>query len=109
MRFAGRDLGDGTIVEFCIDITETKRREAASCALAALGSEMITADQPDVIFEKIVEAAVGLMHSDFASMQLFHPDRGEAGELELLAHRGFDPEGVKFWKWVSAIRRVCAA
>ena len=29
IRFTGRDLGDGTVVEFCFDITETKRAEAA--------------------------------------------------------------------------------
>ncbi|HEX5243245.1 MAG TPA: PAS domain S-box protein [Tepidisphaeraceae bacterium] len=101
MRFAGRDLGDGTIAEFCIDITESKRREADSRALAALGCEMIAADQPQAIYQKMVEAAAVIMHSDFATMQLFHPDRGEAGELELLAQRGFDPEVARFWQWVS--------
>lgn len=106
MLFAGRDLGDGTIAEFCIDISENKRREAASSALAALGSQIITADEPRMIYEKIVCAAVGLMRSDFASMQLFHPDRGEAGELELLAQRGFDPQATKFWQWVSG-RSTC--
>lgn len=30
MLFAGRDLGDGTISEYCIDISERKRAEAAS-------------------------------------------------------------------------------
>jgi two-component system, chemotaxis family, CheB/CheR fusion protein len=29
MLFAGRDLGDGTIAEFCIDISDRKRAEAA--------------------------------------------------------------------------------
>lgn len=102
MMFAGRDLGDGTIGEFCIDITESKRREAAGRDLSALGSQMITADEPQAIYEKIVGAAVSLMRSQFASMQLFHPDRGEAGELELLAQHGFDSQAAKFWQWVSA-------
>ena len=102
MMFAARDHGDGTIAEFCVDITESKRREADGRALAALGAQTIAADKPQEIYEKIIVAAVSLMRSDFASMQLFHPDRGQAGELELLAHHGFDPEGVKFWQWVSA-------
>lgn len=71
MRFAGRDLGDGTLAEFCIDITDTKRREADSRALAALGTQMVTADEPQEIYQKMVEAAVAVMSSDFASMQLF--------------------------------------
>jgi PAS domain S-box-containing protein len=99
-----RDAG-GTIVgasKIARDITERRRQEDALRLLAALGFQMITADEPKAIYGKIVDAAATLMHSDFASMQLFHPDRGEAGELELLGHRGFDPEGVKFWQWVSA-------
>src|SRR6185437_12381176 len=88
-------------INMLVDITESKRREADSRALAALGSEMIVADQPQAIYQKMVEAATVIMHSDFATMQLFHSDRGEAGELELLAQRGFDPEVAKFWQWVS--------
>jgi len=88
-------------INMLVDITESKRREADSRALAALGSEMIVAGQPQAIYQKMVEAATVIMHSDFATMQLFHPDRGEAGELELLAQRGFDPEVAKFWQWVS--------
>ncbi len=87
-------------INMLVDITESKRREADGRALAALGSQMVTVDEPRAIYEKIVDAAVSLMHSDFASMQFFHPDRGEVGELELLAHRGFDPAGAKFWQWV---------
>ncbi|HEY1686622.1 MAG TPA: ATP-binding protein [Tepidisphaeraceae bacterium] len=101
MRFAGRDLGDGTIAEICIDITDSKRREADSRALAALGTQMVAADKPEIIYQKMVDAAVGVMRSDFASMQLFHHERGEAGELELLAQHGFDPASTKFWQWVS--------
>lgn len=100
MLFAGRDLGDGTIAEFCIDIAEAKRREADARVLSALGSEVITADEPQVIYEKVMEAAASLMRSQFASLQLFHAGRGPAGELQLLAQRGFDPESTGFWEWV---------
>lgn len=54
------------------------------------------------LYEKILDAAVELMHSDFASMQRLYPQRGEAGELRLLGYRGFSPEAVKFWEWVRA-------
>ncbi len=52
--------------------------------------------------EKIIDAAVAIMRSDFASMQLLYPDRGTGGELRLLAFRGFDPQAAKFWEWVRA-------
>ena len=46
-------------------------------------------------------------HSDFASMQMFHPERGE---LQLLAHRGFDPASVTFWQWVRpGVGCICGA
>jgi PAS domain-containing protein len=37
------------------------------------------------------------MRSDFASMQMFYPERGE---LRLLAYRGFNPTAAAFWEWV---------
>ena len=42
------------------------------------------------------------MRSDFASMQMLYPERGQGGELRLLAFRGFNPEAAKFWAWVRA-------
>ena len=42
------------------------------------------------------------MRSDFASLQMLYPERGSAGELRLLAFRGFNPEAAKFWEWVRA-------
>jgi hypothetical protein len=52
--------------------------------------------------EEIVDAAVGLMRSDYASMQMLYPERGAAGELRLLAFRGFNPQAAQFWEWVRA-------
>ena len=52
--------------------------------------------------EKIVENAVALMHSDYASLQMLFPERGSGGELRLLSFRGFNPEAAKFWEWVRA-------
>ena len=47
--------------------------------------------------EKILDAAVTIMGSDFASMQMFYPERRE---LRLLAYRGFNPTAAAFWEWV---------
>ncbi len=53
-------------------------------------------------YEKIVEDAVALMRSDYASLQMLFPERGSNGELLLLSFRGFNPEAAKFWEWVRA-------
>jgi GAF domain-containing protein len=53
-------------------------------------------------YQKIVDDAVALLRSDFASLQMLFPERGSGGELRLLAFRGFNPEAAKFWEWVRA-------
>jgi len=53
-------------------------------------------------YEKILDDAVALMCSDFASLQMLFPERGSGGELRLLAFRGFNPEAAQFWEWVRA-------
>ena len=62
------------------------------------------ARQPDAaaIYEKLIDGAQIIMRSDFASLQQYHPDLGEQGELQLLGSRGFDPEATRFWTWVRA-------
>jgi PAS domain S-box-containing protein len=49
-----------------------------------------------------MDAAVVVMRSDFASLQMLYPERGEGGELRLLAFRGFNPQAAQFWEWVRA-------
>jgi GAF domain-containing protein len=53
-------------------------------------------------YEKIVDDAVALMGSDYASIQMLFPERGSGGELRLLTYRGFSPEAAHFWEWVRA-------
>src|SRR5262249_45987371 len=102
-----------------MDITERKRAEAAlrqgEEALARQldparrlhegSTQLIQASDSQPLYEQILDAAVGIMRSDFASMQLFYPERGTAGELRLLGHRGFSAQAAKFWEWV----RPCSA
>ena len=52
-------------------------------------------------YENIIQDAVQIMRSDFASIQMLYPKRGN-GELRLLDFRGFNPEAAVFWEWVRA-------
>ena len=52
------------------------------------------------IYEAILDDAVALMRSDYASLQMLYPERGPGGELRLLAFRGFNPAAAAFWEWV---------
>jgi PAS domain S-box-containing protein len=96
------------------DVTDRKRAEEAlrrserelaaelraAQHLQEVSTRLIQADDVESLYEQILDTAVAVMRSDFASMQMLYPERG--GELRLLAFRGFDPEAAKFWKWVRA-------
>ena len=70
--------------------------------LQGLSAQLIHEANTSELYEKIMDAAVNIMHSDFASMQMHYPEHGSGGELRLLAFRGFRPQAAKFWEWVGA-------
>jgi PAS domain S-box-containing protein len=49
----------------------------------------------DALYDRILEAAIGLMSSDMASIQLLDPQRDL---LRLLASKGFHPQSAAFWE-----------
>jgi two-component sensor histidine kinase len=73
------------------ELTATQR-------LQEISSELLGERQVDGLYEKIVDAAASIMHSDFASMQIYHAERGE---LSLLANRGFSSRAANFWQRVT--------
>jgi PAS domain S-box-containing protein len=74
----------------------------ATRQLQEISAALIHDEGVEALYNKLVDAAAAIMRADFASMQMFYPERGEKGELRLLAFRGFDPEAAKFWEWVGA-------
>jgi PAS domain S-box-containing protein len=87
-------------------LRQTEARLAAELVdtklLQSVSAEIIHEQNLEAIYDKIMDAAVGIMRAEFASMQTYYPERGSGGELRLLAFRGFDPAAAKFWEWVSA-------
>ena len=65
----------------------------ATQQLHKISTQLIQENEAEALNEKVLDAAVAIMRSDFASMQLFHPERGE---LRLLAYRGFNPAAAAF-------------
>lgn len=68
--------------------------------LQSVSAAMIEEENVDALYKKIVDAAVQIMCSDYGSMQMLYPERGECGELLLLASYGLSPEAQAYWKWV---------
>jgi len=58
---------------------------------------LIQEDNLDSLNNHILDAAMSLMSSDMASMQLLDPERDQ---LRLIAWKGFHPQSAAFWEWV---------
>lgn len=66
-----------------------------------LSTQLIQADNVEELYDQILTTMITILHSDFAILQLFHPERGPEGELHLLRHRGFDNFDTRVWEWVT--------
>jgi GAF domain-containing protein len=71
--------------------------------LHEISSAMIQEHNVEALYDRIVDAAMTIMQSQFASLQMLSTrtdGMGHAGELRLLAYRGFSDHAAKFWEWV---------
>ncbi|ALA59664.1 PAS domain-containing protein [Nitrospira moscoviensis] len=78
------------------------RELEATRALQAVSTALVATDDVAMLYERILDAAVAVMGSEFASLQMSDPIRGE---LRLLGSRGFTPEAARFWEWVRPVSR----
>lgn len=97
-----------SLARFAASIYQLLSRERLAADLAdterlqEISTELLIENRTDTLYQKIIDAAAAIMRSDFASIQLYRQERGQGGELKLLAHRGFGPDAIKRWEWVSA-------
>jgi PAS domain S-box-containing protein len=70
--------------------------------LRSISVDLVLEGNADTLYEKIVDAAVAITRSDFASVQRLYPERGKGGGLRLQAFRGLNPQAAKLWEWVRA-------
>jgi PAS domain S-box-containing protein len=105
---AGRIIGSSKIAR---DITKAKQAEAAlrrsqqrlarevagAKTLQAISTRLISESTPESLYAQILGAAMELMASDFASVQMVAADHAS---LKLLAWKNFHPDSAAFWEWV---------
>lgn len=68
--------------------------------LHKLSIELIQENGIEGLYEKIVHAAVAIMRSQHATIQMLYPLEGAIGKLRILACSGFTPEAERYWEWV---------
>ncbi len=68
--------------------------------LQQVSTRMISEEDPQSLYDQILDAATAIMRSEYASIQMYYPERGPAGELRLLGFRGFNEDAARFWEWV---------
>ncbi|WP_128546259.1 PAS domain S-box protein [Larkinella soli] len=73
------------------------RELADSKQLQLISSRLIEADNMEMLYEQIMEAAKAIMHADTVSLQRLFADQHA---LQLLAWQGFHSESAHFWEWV---------
>ena len=66
----------------------------------SIGTDFLRQNDKQALYEKIVDVATQIMHSQFASMQMLQYENDCNGELHLLAYRGFTPEAAELWRTV---------
>ena len=94
-----RDCDHGSLTDLQV---LQKLLDVSSADSNSNSSERIHDRTIEALYETIVDAAVRIMRSDFASVQMLFPKRGRGGELRLLSFRGFNPQAARFWEWVRA-------
>jgi PAS domain S-box-containing protein len=113
---AGRIVGCSKIAR---DITEARRAEAAlrqseqrlarevagARTLQAISTRLISESTPESLYALILEAAMELMASDAANLQMLAADRTA---LRLLAWRNFHSDSAAFWQRVAVGGSSCS-
>src|SRR3954469_3417635 len=90
------------------DSDKARRQSELDAAqrLQQIATQSIDAGGIEALYEQILDTAMAILHSDFASLQMFHPERGSSGELRLLSHRGFSAEAAQRWEWIGPNART---
>jgi PAS domain S-box-containing protein len=113
VRLSARRLPDNCGNYWCLVVTdlrgqklqealrESEAQVAAELAdsklLQNISAQLIYEENVEALFNKILDAAIGLMQSDMASMQML--DEGQEGLL-MVASRGFGPEFSQIFKLI---------
>lgn len=95
-----RDIDEQLRAEQALRESEARLATELNAArrLQDISTLLIQEGDIDALYHRILDAAIDLMHSDMASMQMLDHSRGA---LRLLAWKGFHPDSAACWEWVT--------
>ena len=77
--------------------SQLEEEQHDSQLLHSIGEMLIDKHNTDALYQKLLDAATEIMHSDLGSLQRYDSERNE---LQLIAHSDLDDEAIAFWQWV---------
>jgi PAS domain S-box-containing protein len=94
-----RDITDAKQVETALRDSEQRlaREVAGATTLQAISARLMSESTPESLYTQILDAAMELMASDAASVQMLAADHAS---LTLLAWKNFHPDSAVFWHGV---------
>ena len=69
--------------------------------LQLVATRLSTTEGSQALYLQILRTALTILRADFATIQMYYPERGSHGELRLLEHYGLTPQAAERWRWVS--------
>jgi len=93
-----RDISQAKLAEAALRQSEQRlaREVARAKTLQSISTRLISESTPEALYSQILGAAIALMASDCASVQMLAADH----TLKLLAWRNFHPDSAAFWEHV---------
>ncbi len=76
-----------------------REEQAAARRLQRVSTELLAPDEPQALYDLILDAMSGIMRSQAASIQMLDD---KTGQLKLIRSRGLHPKSVEFWQNVDA-------
>jgi len=77
--------------------SQLEEEQHDSQLLHSVSEMLVEENNIDALYQKLVDAATKIMHSDLGSLQRYDPERNA---LQLIAHIGLDDEAIAYWQWV---------
>ena len=73
-----------------------------------LSVELLREGNIQALYDGIIDSAMMIMCSEYASMQILYDESDKESKLKLLGYRGFTPNAVRSWEWVD-VKKTCTS